>query len=43
VGRLAEGAAELTAEVRRRKMCCAGERGDVEPLAVTSVDKILRA
>jgi hypothetical protein len=43
VWRLAEGAAELTAEVHRREMCCAGERGDIERLAVASVDKILRA
>ena len=43
VRRLAEGAAELAAEVRGREACGAGECGDVERLAVAGVDQILGA
>ncbi len=43
VRRLAEGPVELAAEVRRREMGGAGERRDVERLAVARVDEVLRA
>jgi hypothetical protein len=39
---LAERPAELAAEVRRREVRGAGERGHVERLAVSGVDEILR-
>jgi hypothetical protein len=42
VGRLAERAAELTAEVGGRQMGDAGEGGHVERLAVAGVDQVLR-
>ena len=41
--RLAEGAAELAAEVRGGEVRGAGERGHVERLAVARVDRVLRA
>lgn len=40
---LAESAAELAAEVGGREVGGAGERGDVERLAVAGIDEILRA
>jgi hypothetical protein len=43
VRRLAEGTAELAAEVRGREMRRAGERVDVEGLAVAGVDEVFRA
>ena len=43
VRRLAERAAELTAEVRAREVSGPGERGDVERLAIAGVREVLRA
>jgi len=43
VRRLAEGSPELAAEVRGREVCGLRQGGDVERLAVTGVDEILRA
>src|SRR5712692_7267616 len=42
VRRLAEGPAELAAEVRGREVRGTGERGNVERLAVAGVDQVLR-
>jgi hypothetical protein len=43
VRRLTEGAAELAAEMRLRKVCRPRQAGDVEGLAVARVDQIFRA
>jgi hypothetical protein len=40
---LAKGSAELATEVRWREMRGAGERGNVERLAIAGVDEVLRA
>ena len=40
---LPEGAAELTAEVRRRKVRGTSERRDFERIAVAGIDQILGA